>query len=161
MSSELLLSQILANMEAQIASVREREAFHAEQEGFHREQRTAKAAELAAILQSYEALKAAVGPAVEIASRFAPAATPPPPREQVPNGTKFHGKLVERVVESLPAGEVFNASRVAGEIGRRYILRKPIDPRVVSNALRRLLDAGEIHLAQKGVPHHEALYTKK
>lgn len=161
MSSELLLSQILANMEAQIASVREREAFHAEQEGFHREQRAAKAAELAAILQSYEALKAAVGPAIEIASRFAPAAPPPPQREKAPTGTKFHGKLVERVVETLPSGEVFGASRVAREIGQRYSLRKAIDPRVVSNALRRLLDAGKILLAQKGAPHHEALYTKE
>ena len=51
MGSELSLSQILANLEAKIASHREREAYHAEQEVFHREQRTLQASELAASVE--------------------------------------------------------------------------------------------------------------
>ena len=54
MSSELSLSQILANMEAQIASYQKQETFHTEQEIFHREQKEVMASELAAVLQSYD-----------------------------------------------------------------------------------------------------------
>jgi biotin carboxyl carrier protein len=160
MSSELSLSQILANMEAQIASFQEREAFHAEQEVFHREQRAVMAAELAAVLQSYEAFKAVAGTAAEIASRTASAA-PPRPQEEMPSST-VRSKLVGQVVADLPAGEVFSATEISAKVNRRYgkHLRKPATPRMVSTALRRLTDEGEVRLVQKGTPHHEALYTK-
>ncbi|HEY9421727.1 MAG TPA: hypothetical protein VIW92_09955 [Thermoanaerobaculia bacterium] len=157
MSSELSLSQILANMEAQIESFRKREAFHAEQEVFHREQRAAMAAELAAVLQSYEALKAVAGTAAEIASRTASAA-PPPPQEEILTST-VRSKLVGRVVARRPAGEVFSATEISAEVNRRYgrHLRQPANPRMVATALRRLADEGEVRLVQKGTPHHEGL----
>jgi hypothetical protein len=160
MSSELSLSQILANMEAQIESFQKREAFHAEQEVFHREQRSAMATELAAVLQSYEALKAVAGTAAEIASRTA-AAAPPPPQEEIPTST-VRSKLVGRVVAGLPASEVFSATEISAQVNRRYgrHLRTPANPRMVATALRRLADEGEVRLVQKGTPHHEALYRK-
>lgn len=162
MSSELSLSEILAALEAKIASHREKEAYHAEQEAFHREQRAFQAAELATSLEHYEALKTVAGPAAEIAASFTPAA---PARvekvEEVPPST-VRSKLVSRVVAALPAGEVFSPSRISTELNRRYgkHLRRPASARMVSNALRRLAAEGEVRLVQQGAPYHEALYTK-
>lgn len=167
MSSELSLTQILANLEAKIASHREKEAHHAEQEAFHREQRALQAAELATSLEHYEALKAVAGPAAEVAASFTPATPAPVEKkadmvEEVPRST-VRSKLVSRVVAALPAGEVFNPSRISAEVNQRYgkHLRRPASARMVSNALRRLLDEGEVRLVRKGGPYHEALYTKR
>ncbi|HSG40549.1 MAG TPA: hypothetical protein VLE27_12985 [Thermoanaerobaculia bacterium] len=164
MSSELSLSQILANLEAKIASHRQKEAHHAEQEVFHREQRALQAAELATSLEHYEAFKAVAGPAAEIAASFTPAAPPQVEKkkvEEVPP-TTVRSKLVSQVVATLPAAEVFSPSRISTEINRRYgkHLRRPASARMVSNALRRLAAEGEVRLVQEGAPYHEALYTK-
>ena len=160
MSSELSLSQILAALEAKIASHREKEAHHAEQEVFNREQRALQAAELAASQEHYEALKAVAGPAAEIVASFTPA--PPKRVEEIPS-TTVRSKLVSQVVASLPAAEVFSPARISTELNRRYgkHLRRPASPRMVSNALRRLLAEGEVRLVQQGGPYHEALYTKR
>ena len=166
MSSELSLSQILANLEAKIASHREKEAYHAEQEVFHREQRALQAAELATSLEHYEAFKAVAGPAAEIAASFTPAAPAQVEKkekvEEVPPST-VRSKLVSQVVATLPAGEVFSPSRISTELNRRYgkHLRRPASARMVSNALRRLAAEGEVRLVQEGAPYHEALYTKR
>lgn len=158
MGSELSLSRILADLEERIAFHREREAFHAGQEALHHKERTHHAEELAAALQGYEALKAAVGTATEITSRASAAL--PEPEEEPPS--RVRSKLVARVVSDLPEGEVFGASRIADEVNRRFgqSIRRPANPRMVSTALRRLAKEGGIRLAQKGTPHHEALYTK-
>lgn len=165
MSSELSLSQILANLEAKIASHREKEAYHAEQEVFHREQRTLQAAELATSLEHYEAFKAVAGPAAEIAASFTPAAPPQEKKEKVEEvpPTTVRSKLVSQVVASLPAGETFSPSRISTELNRRYgkHLRTPANARMVSNTLRRLAAEGEVRLVQEGAPYHEALYTKR
>ncbi|HEV2847234.1 MAG TPA: hypothetical protein VG477_20435 [Thermoanaerobaculia bacterium] len=155
MSSELSLSQILANLEAKIASHREKEVYHAEQEALHGEQRALQAAELATSLEHYEAFKAVAGPAAEIASSFTKSV------EEAPS-TTVRSKLVSQVVASLPAGEIFSPARISAELNRRYgkHLRRPASARMVSNALRRLLAEGEVRLVQQGGPYHEALYTK-
>ena len=159
MSSELSLSQILANLEAKIASHRQKEVYHAEQEVFHREQRALQAAELAASLERYEAFKAVAGPAAEMASSFTPAASKK--MEEIPSST-VRSKLVSQVLASLPAGEIFSPSRISAEINRRFgrHLRRPASARMVSSALRRLRDEGKIRLVERGGPYHEALYTK-
>ncbi|HEY9421769.1 MAG TPA: hypothetical protein VIW92_10170, partial [Thermoanaerobaculia bacterium] len=143
MSSELSLSQVLANLEAKIASHREKEAHHAEQEVFHREQRALQAAELATSLEHYEAFKAVAGPAAEIASSFTPAT--PQSVEEIPS-TTVRSKLVSQVVASLPAEEIFSPARISAVLNRRFgkHLRRPASARMVSNALRRLLAEGEV-----------------
>jgi hypothetical protein len=161
MSAELSVSQVLANLEAQMAFHRERETHHAEQEAVHREKRDGHAAEYETVARHYEAFKASAGAATEIALRtVVPAAAPP--EEAPPAGPTMPHKLVARAVAAFPAGEVFSPSRVAAEVNRRFAreLRKPIDPRLASTALRRLLALGRIRLKQKGAPHHEALYTR-
>ncbi len=162
MSSQLSVAQVLANLEAQMAFHREHETQHAEREAFHHEQRSLHAAEYETIARHYEAFKASADAATEIAVRSVVPAPEPPPVEAPPAQPTMPHKLVARAVAGLPAGEPFGPSRVAAEVNRRFAreLRKPIDPRLASTALRRLAALGKIRLAQKGAPHHEALYTR-
>jgi len=161
LSSELSVAQVLANLEAQMRFHREQEAHHAEQEVFHREQRAVHAAEHETVAQHYEAFKASASGAAEIAARRK---APEPPPEEPPrsSGPSLPSRLVARVVEDLPEGETFSPSRIADEVNRRYPreLRRPIDSRLASTALRRLLAYGEIHLVEKGLPHREAIYRR-
>lgn len=167
MSSQLSVAQVLANLEAQMARLKEREAHHAQQEVFHREQRALHAAEYAEVAQHYEAFSASAGKAAEIAARFgvpAPGPVPvPAPEPPLPTQPTLPSRLVARLVNELPAEEVFGSRRVAAEVNRRFAreLRKPMDARLASTALRRLLADGTLRLAQKGTAYHEALYTRR
>lgn len=160
MSPEVSLSQVLAHLETEIKLRREREAFHAEQEAYHREQRSREAAELAAVLQNFETLKAAAGTAAEIAARVPPPA--PPARKLPPGKTKLRTTLVAELLEDLPEDEDFGPTWIAEELNRRYgrALVRPADSRFTSSALRRLLAQGWLELVEKGTPHHEAQYRK-
>ncbi|HEX6904089.1 MAG TPA: hypothetical protein VF789_30545 [Thermoanaerobaculia bacterium] len=166
LSSELSLSEMLTNLEAQIDLLRERETRHAERAAYHEEQRSQAAAELAVVLQSYEALKSAATRAAELAVRLPPPPSAPslqePPPELPPGGTKLRGALVEELMAVLPKGEVFGPTRIADELNRRYgrALSRPADSRFTSSALRRLVAYGWLERVQKGTPHHEALYRK-
>jgi phosphoribosylcarboxyaminoimidazole (NCAIR) mutase len=167
-SSELSVAQILANLEAQMALHKEREAYHAEQEVYHREQRAVHAAEHETVAKHYEAFKATAGGAAEIAARVAASAPAPPPQKEetrqpaLPAGRSLPSRLVARLIAELPADETFTASRIAAEVNRRFRreLPKPIDSRLASTALRRLLAEGEIRLVEKGTAHREALYSR-
>jgi hypothetical protein len=160
-SSQLSVAQVLANLEAQMKSHRDQEAHHASREAHHREQRAVHAAELETIARHYEAFKAAAGSAAEIASRVAapePArAEPLPPLKPV-----LPSKLVPRAAAEMPAGEEFAPTRIAAEVNRRYSreLRKPIDSRLASTALRRLMLRGVIRLVRKGTAHRETIYAR-
>jgi hypothetical protein len=165
MKGNLSVAEILASLEAQMAFDKEREAFHAGQEVFHREQRAHHAARYEAVAKSYEAFRATAGEAAEIAAQ-AQASRPapePPPAEPAPKlGPYDRGRLVARVVQELPAGEAFGPSRLAEEANRRYSrqLGKPVDVRMASGVLRRLLADGVVRLVQKGGSHREALYGR-
>jgi hypothetical protein len=160
-SSQLSVAQVLANLEAQMKLLRDKEAHHAGQEAFHREQRAVHAAEYETVARHYEAFKASAGGAAEIASRFA---APEPPREEPlpPLKPALPSRLVARAVLEMPAGESFAPTRVAAEVNRRYPreLRKPIGSRLASTALRRLLAEGKVRLVQKGTAHREAIYAR-
>lgn len=166
MSSQLSVAQVLANLEAQMALHKEREAYHAQQEVHHREQCAVHAAEYETVAKHYEAFKAAAGGAAEIAARVAaatpPKAAPEPPPEPPSWKRPQPGPLVIRIVEELPQGEKFGPSRIAGEVNRRFArsLRKPLDSRLASAVLRRLLKEGTVRLVQKGGAHHEAVYSR-
>lgn len=162
MSSQLSVAQILANLEAQIAEHRKKEAFHAEQEVLHREQRAVHAAELETMIRHYEAFKATAGAVAEIASRVAPPAPPPPPKEEPLPAKAPRSKLVARVVMSMPEGEPFKPSGVAAEVNRRYgkALKKPVDSRLASSVLLRMLANGQVRLVERGTAHRESAYTR-
>jgi hypothetical protein len=160
--AELSVQQMLANLEAQIELHREREAHHAREEASHREQRETHAAELAALLRHYEALKSSVEAAAPLAVRHIPSQPKEPPRETLPPGKPVvWSRLVERVVEGMPAGEVFTPSQMADTVDRRFQgLPGEADSRVMSTILRRLAAVGEIRMVRKGTSHREATYTK-
>jgi len=163
LSTQLSVAQILANLEAQMARLKEREAHHAQQEAFHREQRSLNAAEYEDVAQHYAAFNASAGKAAEIAARSGVPAPPPEPAPEPPRPAKLTlpSRLVARLVNELPAGEIFGSRRVAVEVNQRYAreLRKPMDARLASAGLRRLVANGTLRLAQKGTAYHEALYT--
>ena len=155
------LGEIVAKLEAQIAFHREREALAARQEALFREQRVAHGAELEVLTRNVEALKAAAKTAIELAGRSLPdlpSLEPPDPdagrRLSLP-------RMVERVIERLPAAP-FGAAAVTAELNRRYRerLRRPVKARLVSIVLRRRLAAGRLTSVREGRPHHEALYAK-
>lgn len=168
MSSQLSVAKVLANLEAQMALHKEREAFHAQQEVFHREQRALHAAGLETVTQHFEAFQAASGGAAEIAARVeaasqAAAAQAEEPVEPWSRGKRSQpGPLVIRLIETIPAGELFGPSYVAAEVNRRFsrALPKPLDIRLASAVLRRLVAAGWVRLVKAGKAHHEAMYTR-
>jgi hypothetical protein len=161
LSSQLSVAEILANLETQMAAHREQADHHAQQAAFHQEQRDLHAAEYESIARHYEAFKASAGAAAEIAVRTRAAA--PPPEALPPLKLPLPSRLVARLVAEVPAGQAFGPRWVAEEVNRRFAreLRKPLDSRLASTALRRLLADGEIRLAQKGTAHREALYARE
>ena len=159
MSTELSVARILANLEAQMKGHQEREAHHSAQETFHREQRTLHAAEYETIARLYEGFKASAGSAAEMAARGIAADEQAP---SAPVKPVRPSRLVARAVAAMPASQSFTPTSIAGEVNRRYReeLRKLIDSRLASTALRRLLADGELRLVQKGTAHHEAVYAR-
>lgn len=163
MTTEPSLGELLAKLEAQIAFHREREAVAARQEALFREQRIAHGAELEALTRNVEALKAATRTAIELASRAIPGLAGPGPNLDVDGRRRTPlPRMVERVLEGLPAAVPFGAARVTAELNRRYGegLRRPVKARLVSIVLRRLLAAGKLRSVREGKPHHEALYER-
>gem|GEM_PF-318181 len=176
-SSELSVAKVLANLEAQITLHRESEAYHAQQEIFHREQRALHAAGLESVTKHFEAFQAASGGAAEIAGRVEAAsqsaaeaaaqAAAAQAAESVepwtPGKRPQPAPLVIRLIEELQAGQVFGPSWVTAEVNRRFsrALPKPLDVRLASAVLRRLVASGWVRVVKEGGPHHEAGYTRR
>lgn len=162
MSSQLSVAQVLASLEEQMRFHREREAEHTAQEAFHREKRDHHAAEYETVSRHYEAFKASASAAAEIAARLGLSA-PPPEQPAPPLKLQLPSRLVARAVYEMPAGATYTPSRIAAEVNQRYPreLRKPIDSRLASTALRRLMAQGEVRLVQKGTAHREAVYGRR
>ncbi len=161
MSSHLSIADVLMRLETQIAAVRDKEAFHAQQEAFHREQRTALGAELEDLTRRHQAFKASAIEAVDVAALL----------PTVPEGDEDPGVagrpplplLVQRVLQDLEPGLVFVPAWVTAEVNRRFgkRLRRPTNRRLVSIALRRMVQKGQLHVYQPGRPHVEARYVRK
>ena len=167
MTSTLSMEAIAARLEEQIAHHREREAFHAEQGAYHGEHQALHAAELATLTATLEAFRTSTAKATELASRLIVPPLPTP--EPLANKALDIGRkpsltrMVQRVIESRPAGEPFGTNYVTAEINRRYgdRLRRPVRSKMVSIALRRMAASGQIRTLREGRPHHEALYARE
>jgi hypothetical protein len=159
MSSDSL-AEVLGRLDGQIAYHREREAFHAEQQGFHAQQRSQHLAELERLSRHREAMAAAVSAALTLARQPAP---PGVGAHIGPSGKPMLARMVARVVAERPPTEPFGAAGLTGEVERRFQadLKKPVDPRLVSIELRRLVRRGQLYLARRGRPHAEALYVRQ
>lgn len=166
MSKSLSVSEMLANLEARIAHHRERREIHAREEAYHREQCALHDAELARILERYDAFKAAAEAAADYVH-------PPEPADRDPSRTEEdlprfgnrprQSSLIVRVVESRPEGEPFGARAIAAEVNRIYgdKLPKPVDSTTVSTVLRRLSKARKLQKIRSGRAAHEGLYKRE
>lgn len=160
-SAKFSMEELLAHFEAQMAHHKAQEAHHAGQESFHRERKEHHAAEHETVSRHFEAFKATAGVAFDIASRMTPVSETAL-QELAPGKPVVRSRLVAKVLEEIPKGEVFGASRLVAEVNGRYgkALRKPANVQLVSAALRRLYANGLVHRVQEGSGRSEALYTR-
>jgi hypothetical protein len=161
MASERSFENIFAWLDAQIAHDRERETFHAQQEVFHREQRALFAAELEKLTAIRDSFKTAADAARDLASR-AKALPPPAPSPDIGRRKPSLTKMVARILEVRPAGEVFGPRFITWEINRHYgeRLQRPVAVKLVSIILRRMAADGRVRSVRPGKAHQEAHYTK-
>ena len=156
MASDLSITQILVDLEAQIRQLESQEAFHAQQEELHREQRALRAADLLKIRERYETFRAAATAAGEVVRRLkvegADDAAPP----------ATISKMVGRIIDAKLEGERFTSSAMAEEVNETFAkrLRGPVSGRTVSVALRRMAARGELEVVREGKAFHEAVYAK-
>ena len=166
MSDERSVTDIVAELEAQIEHYRGAEVRHAEQEVFHREQKAYCAGELAKVLQRYETFKAAATEAGELMGKVPEVARPArPAQEAAPedlSGPVQQSRFIAKVVEEREPGEVFGATLITQEVNRRFSHRfkRPIDKRLVAVKLRRLAEHGRIRRMREGTAYHESLYAR-
>jgi len=163
MSKPLSVSEMLANLEARIAHHRERREIHAREEAHHREQCALHDAELARILERYDAFKAAAEAAADYAHPPEPTDLPQAEEDLPRFGNRpRQSSLIVRVVESRPEGEPFGARAIAAEVNRLYgdRLPKPVDSAAVSTVLRRLSKARKLQQVRAGRAAHEGLYKR-
>jgi len=162
MNGEESIVEVLGRLDGQIAYHQEREEFHARQEGFHREQRSTHAGELQKLRSHRESLAAAVSAAAALEHRPRPS-TPGVGAHIAPSGRPKLARMVVVVVAERSPTEPFGAAAVAREVQQRFQadLKKPVDPRLVSIELRRLVKRGYLHVARRGRPHAEALYVRQ
>lgn len=164
MNTTWSVGAVLANLEAQAAFYREREAFHAGHEAHHREQRSAYGAELEEINRRLESFRAAAAEAIELAAReAAPARAPDPKEADLGSASRPKlGRMVALLLKDKDASEPFGPVGLAAEANRRFAdrLRRPLTAGQVSVVLRRLRRLGKIHQVRRGRPHWEALYAK-
>jgi hypothetical protein len=160
MASETSIETIVSRLEAQVAFDQEREAFHAKQEVFHREQRAVFATEIEKLTAVLGAFKTAASTATELETRAA-AFTPPKPNLDIGRKASLT-RMIRRVIETRPAGDVFGTNFITAEINRHYRerLRRPVREKLVSITLRRLERQGELRQVREGRPHYEALYAR-
>jgi hypothetical protein len=166
MTLKVSVGELLETLERKIAFHREQAALHAREEELHRGQRTLHESDLELATRHFEALKAAAGPAAEMAmSAPAPGpAVPPDPEEEsddVGSAPRLKA-LILRILQGQTGGEPFGATTLTTEINRRFRdrLEQDADVRSVSAALRRMVRKRQIHLVREGRSYREALYAK-
>jgi hypothetical protein len=157
------VTQILGRLDGQIAYHREREAFHVQQEEFHRAQRASHAEELETLSRHRQALGAAIAAAAALRQRSQQPSTPGVGDHIASSGRPKLARMVAQVAADRSPTEPFGAAAVAREVEQRYQadLKKPVDSRLVSIELRRLVKRGLLQIARRGRPHAEALYVRR
>lgn len=166
MADERSVTDMVAELAAQIEHYRSAEVRHAEQEVFHREQKALCAGELAKVLVRYEAFKTAAAEAGELMGTVPEVARPlRKVTEQQPEvllGPVMQSRCIARVVEEREPGEAFGAAVIVREVNRRFreYLGGTVDKRLVAVNLRRLCERGRIRRLHDGTAYHESLYTR-
>jgi hypothetical protein len=158
------IGEVLAHLEARIASLRLREAHHAEQAAFHQEEQKHCAEQLAELTTHHEALRAAASAAVRLAREETIPVSVPLVKVSLPAAGQRPRirNLVQQAVEHQPSGESFSPSFLARFLNQSLhgTGHAPVATSQVSTVLRRLVQDGRLRLAQAGRPHREALYAR-
>jgi hypothetical protein len=171
MSSNLSIAAALAQMEAKIAYHKQQqehhtaqEAHHAERQAFHAGQKVLHEAEHRKAIERHEAFKAASAGIGEMLADVKPASPfPASPAEDVAaEGWGWLSRLMNRVIEGKKPDEVFGASAIIAEIYARWgeKLKRRIEPRSASAALRRWAAMGRLRLVRDGRSYSESLYRR-
>jgi hypothetical protein len=162
MSSKLSVEEVLGNLEKRAAFHRDQEAFHGQQEAHHREQRSLHAVELEKVLQSLESFRTVAAAAVDLAQPV-PVKHTPKEEKLPPPGRKMVGQLLRLIVQNPSFAEPFGPAAVVAEANRRFAdrLPKPVEHRMVSNVLRRMVKEGLLQVSREGKAHIEALYVRR
>lgn len=156
------IGDVLAKLEAHIASLRQREAHHAENAAFHQAEQKRYAEQLAELETHHEALRTAAS----AAERLARVEGVPIPLGEVSLPAAGQRprvrKLVQRAVELQPRGESCSPSFLARFLDQSLhgIGHPALTPSQVSTVLRRLVQVGRLRLARAGRPYREALYAR-
>jgi hypothetical protein len=162
MKLQISVTQMLAELEAQVAYHQKQEAYHAGQEVHHREERARHAADLETAQARLESFRAAAESAGELVSqRREEAAKAEAQKPAVPDTGKSQtlSRIIRTVIAAKPAQEVFGATSILRDLQARKGLGE-IDIRTVGATLRRLQANREIHLVQEGRAYHEAQYSR-
>ncbi len=165
MSTRLSVDQVIANLEKRLAFHQMHQTTHARQEALHREQREFHEAEIEKLRQGLESFRGLL-PVVNDLAKPLPEPSPEsalPTGEDLPAGRLLASRLVRLIVQSPGFAEPFGPTSVAAEINRRFAhrLKKPVDRRMVSNVLRRLLAEGAIAAVREGKAFQEAQYVRR
>ena len=161
MNTKFSKEELLAHFQTQMAFHKTQESHHAGQEAFHREQKERHATEHETVARHFAAFQETAEVAFEIASRMTPVSETAL-QGLAPGKPVIRSRLVAKVLEEIPQGEVFGAAQLAAEINRRFskALRKPANAQLVSAALRRLHANGLVQKVREGSGRTEALYTR-
>lgn len=166
MTLEVSVGELLKTLERKIAFHREHAALHTREEELHRRERILHETELESATRHFEALKAAAGPAAEVAmSAYDPApAEPPEPEEDglEPGANPPLTALITRILKAKAQGETFGPTALTAEINQRFRdrLQRDADIRSVSAALRRMCRKRQVELVREGRSYNEALYRQ-
>lgn len=166
MSGTLSVTEMIAELEAQIEHYSRAEATHAEQAVFHSVQRKICAEELVKLRERHAAFKEAATAAVELVGRVPEltlrAEVSKAEEEDAALSPYPVSRLIARVVDQRAPGDPFGATAITYEVNRRWTgkLKRQVDVRTVGACLRRLHQRGRLSLVQAGRAFHESLYAR-
>jgi hypothetical protein len=154
---------LLAQLEVQVARLRQVVSGLEAQEAHYAEQRQIQAEKLARVEERLAAFRSAAAGLLEVVE-------PPRPEDDPDAGVYWGpldhprlGQMVLRVIADRRADQgPFGATEISHEVNRRFALRMktPTGPRQIAVVLRRLARERAVRLAQKGKSYSEALFSR-
>jgi hypothetical protein len=163
MPKQWSVEEIVASLESEASTHRERAEHHAEQEELHRQKRSHHEAELEAITRRLEEFRTASAAALELVSRLSPRSSPPDEGMDIgPASNPRLTKIVRSILDELKPSQSFGAGWLAAETNRRHgkKLRNPVTARQMSDVLRRMTRQGRLQKVREGKGRYEARFVR-
>jgi hypothetical protein len=156
------VEEIMASLETEAAKHRERAVFHAGQEELHREKRVHHEAELEAVTRRLDEFRSVSTAALEIMGRLAHQPAAGPEHDFGPASKPRLTRMVDTLLQELKPDQAIGPAWLTQEINRRFGqgLRKPVNPRQISDILRRLARTGRLRQIRQGKGRYEARFVR-